>query len=105
VVDIMETPATPPFDSQGDERIGYFIAGALLIVLGWVLGVAVNLLLHWEARSGAFQIWSVHFGPTMGAYSWAVFALGLASGAVGTAFLLIARTTPKGAFALPGADY
>lgn len=105
MVDVSETPATPPFDSKGDERIGYFAAGGTLLFLGWGLGVVVNLLLHWEARMGSFQVWTVHFGPTMGAYSWAVFALGLAAGAVGVALLGIARTTPRGAFALPGADY
>ncbi len=105
MVDLQETPATPPFDSKGDERIGYFVAGGTLLVLGWGLGVVVNLLLHWEARMGPFQVWTVHFGPTLGAYAWAVFALGLASGAVGAAFLAIARSAPRGAFALPGADY
>jgi hypothetical protein len=105
VVDESETPATPPFDAKGDERIGYFVAGGVLIALGWVLGVAVNLLLHWEARSGAFEVGTVHFGPTLGAYAWAVFALGLATGAVGVGLLLVARATPRGAFALPGADY
>jgi hypothetical protein len=105
VVDLQETPATPPFDPKGDERIGYWIAGGTLLFLGWGLGVVVNLLLHWEARMGSFQVWTVHFGPTMGAYAWAVFALGLASGAVGASFFLIARSTPRGAFVLPGTDY
>jgi hypothetical protein len=105
VVDLSESPATPPFDSGGDERLGYFVAGGTLIALGWFLGVVVNLLLHWEARMGAFVIWTVHFGPTMGPYAWAVFALGLGTGAVGVALLLVARATPRGRFVLPGADY
>jgi len=105
VLDLEERPATPPFDSKGDARIGYLVAGGTLLFLGWVLGVLVNLLLHWEARMGPFQVGGVHFGPTMGAYAWAVFALGLAAGVLGVAFLVIARTTPRGAFVLPGADY
>jgi hypothetical protein len=105
VVDLMETPATPPFDSEGDERIGYWIAGATLVVFGWGLGVVANLLLHWAARSGPFVIWNVHFGPTFGSYAWAVFGLGLGTGVVGAALWLIALATPKGRFVLPGADY
>jgi hypothetical protein len=105
VVDLQETPATPPFDAQGDERIGYFSAGGVLIFLGWVLGVVANLWLHWAARGGSFVLWSVHFGPTLGPYAWAVFGLGLATGVVGAALLIEAFGTPRGAFALPGADY
>jgi len=105
VVDRAEAPATPPFDPKGDERIGYFVAGGTLIFLGWGLGVVVNLVLHWEARAGSFQIAGVHFGPTLGAYAWAVFALGLAAGAVGAALLAVARGTLRGPFVLPGADY
>ncbi|MCI4373657.1 MAG: hypothetical protein L3K02_08475, partial [Thermoplasmata archaeon] len=77
----------------------------ILLGLGWGLGVVVNLLLHWEAAMGPFEIGTVHFGPTMGAYAWSVFALGLAAGAVGASFLVVARSTPRGALVLPGADY
>ena len=105
MVDLEERPATPPFDSKGDERLGYFIAGGTLIFLGWVLGVFVNVLLHWEARTGPFQFWSVHFGAALGPYAWAVFGLGLGTGVVGAALLLEGLQTPSGAFVLPGPDY
>jgi hypothetical protein len=105
VVDLQETPATPPENPGGDERIGYFLAGGTLITLGWALGVVLNLLLHSAARSGPFAVWGVHFGPALGPYAWAVFALGLATGAMGVVLLAIGRATPKGPFVLPGADY
>ncbi len=105
MVDLHETPATPPFDGKGDERIGYYLAGATLVVLGWVLGVVVNLLLHVAARSGPFLVWTVHFGPTMGPYAWAVFGLGVATGTLGAGLFWVARTTARGPFVLPGADY
>lgn len=85
--------------------MGFLVAGGALVFLGWVLGVIVNLLLHWQAGRGPFQVAGVHFGPTLGDYAWAVFALGLATGAVGAALLAVARATSRGAFALPGADY
>jgi hypothetical protein len=105
VVDVQETPATPPFDGKGDERIGYFVAGGVLIFLGWGLGVVVNVLLHWAARSGSFVLWTVHFGPTLGPYAWAVFGLGLVAGIVGGGLIGLAFSTPGGPFVLPGADY
>ncbi len=105
MVDIQETPATPPFDGKGDERFGYWVAGSVLVALGWGLGVVVNIALHWAARSGSFVLWTVHFGPTFGAYAWSVFGLGLGAGAVGGALWLVALATPKGPFVLPGADY
>jgi hypothetical protein len=105
VVDLQETPATPPEDHGGDERYGYQLAGSVLIALGWGLGVVVNLLLHYQARTGAFVDAGVHFGPTLGPYAWAVFGLGLVTGAMGVAILAVARSTPRGPFVLPGVDY
>jgi hypothetical protein len=105
VVDLQETPATPPFDPGGDERLGMYAAGGLLVFLGWGLAVALNLVLHWQARSGAFQIWTVHFGATMGSFAWSVFGLGLATGAMGVGLLWAARSSPAGPLVLPGADY
>ena len=105
MVDVQETPATPPFDGKGDDRIGLFVAGATLMVLGWGLGIVLNLVLHWAARSGPFVLWTVHFGPTLGAYSWAVYGLGLATGIVGVALVYEGVQAPRGPFVLPGADY
>jgi hypothetical protein len=105
VTDLQEVPATPPEPTGGDERIGYYLAGGVLIALGWGLGVAVNVLLHWRARSQPGTLWGVHFTGTMGEYAWAVFGLGLVAGAMGVALLAVARATPRGPFVLPGVDY
>jgi hypothetical protein len=96
VVDVHETPATPPFDGKGDARIGFYVAGATLIVLGWGFGVILNVLLHWAARTGSYQIWTVHFGYTIGPFSWAVFALGLVTGIIGPRSLPKRRTWRRG---------
>jgi hypothetical protein len=105
VVDVRETPATPPFDGKGDDRTGLLLAGASLVVLGWFLGMFVNVLLHWEARSGAYLLWTVHIGYAIGPYAWAVFGLGLVTGALGAGILVEAQYAPKGPLVLPGQDY
>jgi len=105
VVDLQETPAVPPFDPKGDERLGYFIAGGLLTFLGWGMGIVVNVLLHVLSPKGGRHLFGLYFGQTLGVYAWATLALGVATGAMGIVLIALARESPKGALALPGSDY
>ena len=105
MVDLQETPAVPPFDPEGDVRLGYFAAGGLLIALGWGVGVVVNILLHLFAPSGGRRWLNVYIGPTIGPYAWAVLGLGLFTGALGTVLVVLGRESPRGRFVLPGYDY
>jgi len=105
VVDLQETPAVPPFDPEGDVRLGYFAAGGLLIALGWGFGVVMNILLHVLAPSGGRRWFNVYIGPTLGPYAWAVIGLGLFTGALGTVLIALGRESPRGRFVLPGYDY
>jgi hypothetical protein len=105
VDDPHEAPAVPPFDPQGDVRLGYYVAGGLLIGLGWGLGVVLNVALHLWAPAGGFHLLRFYFGPSLGPYAWATVGLGLFSGTFGVVLLRLARESPKGPFALPGAEY
>lgn len=105
MVDVHETPAVPPEDYGGDERIGYFAAGSVLILLGWVGGVVANLVLHYIAGSGGMVVGWFRITSTLGSYAWAVFGLGLFAGAIGLVLLAIGRATPKGPLVLPGYSY
>lgn len=92
-------------DPGGDERYGYFLAGGLLIALGWGLGVVVNLLLHWVAGSQGMTVGWVRITSSLGSYAWGLFAFGLFTGVVGTVLLFLGRSSPKGRLVLPGYDY
>jgi hypothetical protein len=105
VVDLHETPAVPPMDPGGDERVGYFLAGGLLIALGWGLGVVANLALHTLAGSQGMTIGWVRITATLGSYAWGVFAFGLFTGAIGAVLLVLGRGSPKAPLVLPGYDY
>lgn len=105
MVDVQETPAVPPQDYGGDERAGYFLSGATMIVLGWGLGCLVNLGLHWMAPTGGLTVAGIWFGKTVGTYAWAAFGFGIVTGLVGVGLLFVGQATPKGRLVLPGTDY
>lgn len=105
MVDVQETPAVPPTDYGGDARAGYFLAGAVLITLGWVVAVVLNLLLHSWAGSGGMSFFGHRITSTLGPYAWATFGLGLVTGAMGVVLLALGRASPKGRLVLPGYDY
>jgi hypothetical protein len=105
VVDVHETPAVPPTDSGGDERLGYYVAGGLLIALGWGGGVAANLLAHWMAGSGGMTVGWIRITSTLGQYALAVLGLGLFAGAVGVVLVALGRSSPAGPVVLPGYNY
>jgi hypothetical protein len=104
VVDVSETPAVPPFDPKGDVRIGYYLAGAILIAVGWGLGVVLNVALHLMAPAGGHRLEHVYFGPSLGPYAWATLGLGLFTGGFGVVLLALGRSSPAGPFVLPGVE-
>ena len=105
MVDIQETPAVPPMDPGGDERLGYLIAGGILITLGWGLAVIVNLVLHFLAGTGGWTVWGHEFTSTLGPYAWAAFGFGMFVGGFGVVLVALGRASPKGPIVLPGFDY
>jgi hypothetical protein len=92
-------------DPGGDERVGYYLAGAILIALGWGLAVVVNLLLHYWAGSGGMTVAGHRLTSTLGPYAWAAFGFGLFTGALGVIFTFLGRASPKGPIVLPGYEY
>lgn len=95
----------PPMDPGGDVRVGYFVAGGLLIFLGWVLGVITNVLVHAEAGSAGRALGWMRVTTTLGPYAWAVLAFGVVTGGIGVVLLALGWTAPRGKLVLPGYDY
>ena len=105
MVDLQESEAVPPFDPRGDERAGYFIAGGLLVVLGWGVAVVLNIVLHAAAPVGGHWILDLWFGRSWGAYAWGTVLFGAGTGTMGVVLLALGRAAPRGPVVLPGVEY
>jgi hypothetical protein len=105
MVDLQETPATPPMDPGGDERAGYQIAGSLLIALGWGVGVVVNVVLHRLAGTEGLALGPLRVTSSFGPFAWAILGFGLFAGAIGFLTLWVARSERKAPLVLPGFPY
>lgn len=103
--DLDERPAVPPQDTGGDERDGWFVAGGLLVVLGFGVLFALNVVLHRLAPTSGFALGPVRVFSAFGPFAWASVALGLVTGVLGLVLLGYARSAPRGAFVLPGQPY
>ncbi|MCI4353386.1 MAG: hypothetical protein L3K14_08435 [Thermoplasmata archaeon] len=105
MTDLDESPAVPPEDRGGDERIGYRVGGVLLLTIGPGLGVVLNIALHRMAPATGQAIGPWRIYPALGSYAWGVVALGLIAGVVGIVMLWLAQRSPPGKFVLPGYSY
>ena len=105
MTDPQDVPAVAPEDEGGNERAGLRIAGALAVLVGWGLGVFLNVLLHVSAHSGGRVVGWVRVYPALGPYAWGVLLLGLFTGAFGLAMIWVSRDAPAGPLRLPGTSY
>jgi hypothetical protein len=105
VSDINDRPAVPPMDTGADERYGFLLAGAILLLLGWGLLLLVNVALHLTAPSSGTVFGPVHVYPSFGPYAWTSAIFGVGTGLVGLALLYFGWSSPKGKFVLPGQPY
>jgi hypothetical protein len=103
--DLNESPAVPETPTGGDERAGLYVAGALLVVMGWGVAIVLNALLHAAAPAGGIPLGPLRVFATWGAYAQATAIIGLLTGAVGAGVLYTAHTAPQGPLVLPGYDY
>ena len=105
MTDLSELPAVPPEERGGDERIGYRAGGILLLVVGWGVGVILNLVLHWMAPSTGQALGPWRIYHALGVYALGAVGIGLVAGVVGIVMLWLAQRAPRGKFVLPGYPY
>lgn len=105
MTDLQETPAVAPEDEGGNEKLGFQVAAAIGIFVGWGVGVFLNLLLHASAHAGGRVIGWVRIYPTLGPYAWAVLLVGLFTGLFGLGLLWVARASKSGPVRWPGTTY
>ena len=105
MVDLQESPAVPPFEGEGDERVGWLASGALLIAIGWGAAVALNVYLHVTAPSGGTSLGPLRIFHSMGPFAWITLALGVFTGLVGAGLVWLGAHSPKGRVVLPGYPY
>jgi hypothetical protein len=100
-----ERPAVPPMDSGGDERVGGFVTGGVLVAIGWGLGIVANVTVHLMAPTGGLAFFGLRVFPHLGPFAWITFGIGLATGALGAGIAWVARESPPGPVVLPGYPY
>lgn len=92
-------------DPGGDERFGWWIAGGLMLLLGWGLAVVANLVVHLQAGSGGTWLGPIRVTSHFGSFALVTLGIGVFTGLIGVGLLWVARQSPKGPFVLPGASY
>lgn len=105
VVDVHETPAVPDWDPGGDARVGWFIGGGLLVVLGWGVAVLANVLVHARAPPPGLAIGPWIVTTHYGLFAEVTLGIGLFTGAIGAGLVWLAYRTPSGPLRLPGYPY
>ena len=105
MVDVHETPAVPAWDSGGDARVGWYIAGGLLILLGWGVAVLANVVAHARAPASGMAIGPWHVYAQYGLLAEVTLGIGLFTGLIGAGLVWLAYRTPPGPLRLPGYPY
>ncbi len=82
---------------DGDRRVGYFIAGTILLLIGLGGGLLLNVLLHRLAPAEGYGLGLFRVYPGWSAYASVAFGLGVLTALVGGAMLYLGWSTPRGA--------
>src|SRR4029077_2300790 len=101
VSDLSESPAVPPIETGGGERLGYFLGGGTLIALGWGVGIGLNWGLHRIAPATGMALGPLRIFASFGPFAWALAVVWLVSGGVGVHLVWPPRPPRKGAFGPP----
>lgn len=85
---------------SGNARAGYFIAASFLLVFGFGVGIAMNLIIHATAPAQGIKVFFMTVYPTFGLYSIIVFVLGALSTIVALGMIWLGIDKPVGPLTL-----
>lgn len=89
---------------SGNRRAGYFIAASFLLILGFGVGVALNILVHITAPSQGVRVFFVTVYPYFGWYAVLVLALGVVSAFIGLGMIWLGLNERFGRLSLPDTE-
>jgi|GEM_PF-2457722 hypothetical protein len=89
---------------EGNVRVGFLVAGLLLVVFGWGGAVILNVYLHTIAPPNGIPVllWRVYPGWSL--YDGVLAFLGVLATLVGLGMLYLARHKPSGSVRLPDTE-
>ena len=89
---------------EGNQRAGFIVAGLLLVLLGWGVGVVANYVLHAVAPSGGIPLGLVTVYPGWSWYATFVLILGVFATLLGLGMFYLAMQKPRAPVHLPDVE-
>jgi hypothetical protein len=89
---------------DGNSRLGFFMGGIILIVLGLGCAIILNIILHAMAPSGGMDFFWFRVYPGWSWYATITAILGVLATLVGSGMAYFGVTDPSGPIALPDTE-
>ncbi len=90
--------------SFGNRRAGYLVGASFLVILGFGVGVMLNIVAHLTAPAAGSTIFFVTVYPTWGWYATLSMAIGTVATFLGLGMLWLGLDTPYGPPSLPDTE-
>jgi hypothetical protein len=89
---------------DGNSRLGFFMGGVILIVLGLGCAIMLNVILHAIAPTGGVQLLWFKVFPGWSWYATVAAIIGVVATLVGSGMVWFGFTDPSGPLSLPDTE-